>query len=156
MRYLVPGLAAAAMLSLLVAETEATDLTFTGDVTGLCTLALSTPGTLGIDANGDLTSSVGLPSILAVLSIGSNTLTINPPVWNPFASGYTAGVEHKYVSYSGLSGLGIADQAYTESATTRTINTLPLSLLTVNAKISNSLGFVAGHYVMKVVATCAP
>jgi hypothetical protein len=59
------------------------------------------------------------------------------------------------VGYLGLSGLGLANQALTTSVTTRTIGTLPLSLLTMQTRVTNSLGFADGPYSMKVVATCS-
>jgi hypothetical protein len=143
------------LLPLWTLPASAADVTFSGTLTGICTLALSTPGTLGLTAGGVLSSTAGLPAVLAILSIGTNTLTVNPPVWDSTPGGYTAGTEVAEVAYSGLSGLGIANQAFTSTVTTRSINTLPLSLLTMNAQISNSLGFAAGTYEMKVVVTCS-
>lgn len=140
---------------LIVPSASAADVTFSGTLTGICTLALSTPGTLGLTAGGALSSTAGLPAVLAILSIGTNTLTVNPPVWDSTPGGYTAGTEVAEVAYSGLSGLGIANQAFTSTVTTRSISTLPLSLLTMNAQISNSLGFAEGTYEMKVVVTCS-
>jgi hypothetical protein len=144
-----------AFLPLCAAPALSADVTFSGTLTGICTLALSTPGTLGLTAGGVLSSEAGLPALLAVLSIGTNTLTVEPPVWNNTPAGYTPGTEVKQVSYTGLSGLGIADQPFTATTTTRTINMLPLSVLTMNARISNSLGYAAGTYEMKVVVTCS-
>ena len=140
---------------LTAAPASAADVTFSGTLTGICTLALSTPGTLGLTAGGVLSSTAGLPAVLAILSIGTNTLTVNPPVWDSTPGGYTAGTEVAEVAYSGLSGLGIADQPFTPSVTTRPISTLPLSLLTVQAEATNSNGFAAGDYEMKVVVTCS-
>lgn len=153
MRVLRSCLLIAALLT--GAPAQAADVTFTGTLTGICTLALSTPGTLGLTAGGVLSSTAGLPAVLSILSIGTNTLTVDPPVWNSTPAGYTPGTEVAEVAYGGLSGLGIANQAFTSSVTTRSISTLPLSLLTMNAQISNSLGFAAGHYEMKVVVTCS-
>lgn len=144
------------LLALLAAApASATDVTFSGTLTGVCTLALSTPGTLGLAADGSLSTSAGLPATLAILSVGTNTLTVNPPVWVTAADDYTPGAETLEVGYLGLSGLGLADQALTSSVTTRTLSTLPLSLLTMNARASNSNGFAAGDYEMKVVVTCS-
>ena len=138
-----------------IVPAQGADVTFTGTLTGICTLALSTPGALGLTAGGVLSSTAGLPAVLSILSIGTNTLTINPPAWSGTPAGYTAGTEVAEVAYAGLSGLGIADQPFTSAVTTRAISTLPLSLLTMNAQIANSLGFAAGAYQMKVVVTCS-
>lgn len=133
----------------------ATDVTFAGTLSGVCTLGLSTPGTLGLDTEGRLSSAAGLPAVLSILSVGSNTLSIAPPVWVSTAPGYVAGSESFEVAYNGLAGLGIADQAYTDTQTTRSIATLPVSLLTMNARATNSLGFADGAYTLKVVVTCS-
>ncbi|MEO6012662.1 MAG: hypothetical protein ABIQ30_03625 [Devosia sp.] len=138
-----------------VAPASATDVTFSGTLSGVCTLALSTPGILGLAADGSLGTSAGVPAILTILSVGANTVTINPPVWVSTPGGYSAGTEAFQVGYLGLSGLGLADQALTSSITTRTISTLPLSLLTMQTRVTNSLGFAAGAYSMKVVVTCS-
>ncbi|RYE09320.1 MAG: hypothetical protein EOP22_09470 [Hyphomicrobiales bacterium] len=133
----------------------AADVNFSGTLTGVCTLGLSTPGILGLAADGSLSSTAGVPAILTVLSVGTNTLTINPPVWVSPSPNYVAGDETFEVAYAGLAGLGLADQVMTDTVTTRTVNTLPLSLLTMNAKATNSLGFADGSYSMKVVVTCS-
>ena len=80
---------------------------------------------------------------------------MSPPVWVAPAAGYIAGTQEFQVGYLGLSGLGLADQALTDTITTRNISTLPLSLLTMNARVTNSLGFADGDYSMKVVVTCS-
>jgi hypothetical protein len=133
----------------------AADVTFTGTLTGVCTLALSTPGVLGLATDGSLATSAGLPAVLAILSVGANTLTVNPPVWVSTPGTYTAATEEFQAGYLGLSGLGLADQVLTNVVTTRAINTLPLSLLTMNIRIDNSAGFGAGTYQAKVVVTCS-
>lgn len=153
MRNLCFGLGLVTLLA--AGPAAAADVTFAGTLTGICTLALSTPGTLALAPDGSLSSTAALPAILAILSVGTNTLTVDPPVWTETAPGYTPGTETLEVSYSGLAGLGLANQAFTAVRTTRTISTLPLSLLTMNARATNSLGFAAGDYEMKVVVTCS-
>ncbi|HZY69101.1 MAG TPA: hypothetical protein VFE52_10955 [Devosia sp.] len=133
----------------------AADVTFSGTLTGVCTLALSTPGILGLATDGSLSTSAGLPAILAILSIGTNTLTVAPPEWVDSPPDYQPGSESLEVGYQGLAGLGLADQPLTSAETTRTISTLPLSLLTMNARVTNSNGFTAGDYEMKTVVTCS-
>jgi len=146
----VLGLALAAGL-----PAAATDVLFEGTLSGVCTLGLSTPGTLGLDPEGRLSSAAGLPALLTVLSVGSNTLTFDPPVWVDTAPDYAAGTETFEVAYNGFPGVGITEQAYTTAPTSRSIATLPLSLMAVNARVANSLGFAAGDYRMKVVVTCS-
>ncbi|HVY52639.1 MAG TPA: hypothetical protein VHA07_13905 [Devosia sp.] len=137
----------------------ATDVTFQGTLSGVCTLAVPTPGLLGLNASGELTSEppAGLSAIVTVLSIGSNQLTIDPPVWAAATPvGYDATGEDLLVSYLGVGGLSIANQAFTDTQTSVNINSLPLTALTVNAKVTNPNGFAAGNYALKVVVTCAP
>lgn len=133
------------------------DVSFSGTLASSCTLALATPGILGLAADGSLSSAlgVGAPAVLSILSVGTNTLTIDPPVWVSPAPGYDQGTETFEVGYSGLAGLGLADQPLTASVTTRTISTLPLSVLDVSARVTNSKGFASGTYQLKVVVTCS-
>ncbi|MEP7241334.1 MAG: hypothetical protein ABI697_10655 [Devosia sp.] len=132
------------------------DVPFQGDVSGLCALSLPTQGGLVLDSNGDLTSSGTLPGTVTILSVGSNSLSITPPVWVQPAAGYVAGTEHFLVSWLGLAGLGISAQGYTETPAPITIATAPISILTVNAKVTNSSGFAPGTYKLKVTVTCGP
>jgi hypothetical protein len=151
------SLALAVLLAVVpaAAPAGAADVTFSGTLSGTCILSLNTPGVLGMTAGGALSSEAGVPALLAILSVGSNQLTINPPVWEETPALYAPGTELLEVAYSGLAGLGLANQAYTDSLTTRNIGTLPLSLLTMNARASNSTGFVDGDYELKVVVTCS-
>ncbi len=84
-------LAAAAVLLASPVLAATSEVQFQGDVSGLCTLALGITGGLGLDANGDLTSTGHAAGTLVVLSVGSNTLTLDPPVWVTPAANYTAG-----------------------------------------------------------------
>jgi hypothetical protein len=155
MRAFIHGLAVAVALLPLPSLAATSEVQFQGDVSGLCTLALGVTGGLGLDANGDLSSTGHAAGTLVVLSVGSNTLTLNPPVWVSPAATYQAGTEHFYVATSGLAGLGLTDVPYQDTPIVKTISTLPLSVLSVNAKITNTLGFADGTYKAKVVVTCS-
>lgn len=137
------------------APAGAADVTFSGTLNGTCILSLNTPGVLGMNAGGALSSEAGAPALLGILSVGSNELSFEPPVWEETPALYAPGTELLEVAYSGLAGLGLANQTFTDSLTTRNIGTLPLSLLTMHARASNSTGFVAGDYELKVVVTCS-
>jgi hypothetical protein len=137
----------------------ATDVSFQGTLTSVCTLAVPTPGLLGLNANGELTSEppAGLSAIVSVLSIGANRIVVDPPVWaNPPPDGYDATGEDRLVSYLGAAGLSLANQAFTDTQTHVDVNSLPVTALTINAKVANPNGFVAGDYALKVVVTCEP
>jgi hypothetical protein len=133
----------------------ATDVTFSGTLTGICTLAVPTPGTLGLAADGSLGSSAGVPATLTILSVGSNTVTVAAPSWVSTPGGYSATGESLSVAYLGVGGLSVVNQAYTTSSTNFAVSTLPLTALTINAKATNTSGFVAGTHQMKVVVTCS-
>lgn len=149
----------AGLVPALATPAAATDVTFSGTLSSVCTLAVPTPGVLGLDAVGDLTSEppAGVSAIVSVLSIGANRITVDPPVWaNPPPDDYDASGEDRLVSYLGVAGLSLADQGFTDVQTHVDINALPVTALTVNAKVTNPNGFVAGDYALKVVVTCAP
>lgn len=134
----------------------ATDVTFSGTLIGVCTLAVPTPGILALSAAGDLTSSPGgVPAILSILSVGTNNITVKAPTWSAKPVGYDPTGESLAVSYIGISGLSIPDQIYTTQQTSFGVATLPLTLLTLNARARNTNGFVAGYYEMKVQVTCS-
>jgi len=78
-----------------------------------------------------------------------------PPAWVSTPVGYSAVGESLSVAYLGVGGLSVVNQAYTTSTTNFGVSTLPLTALTVNAKATNTSGFVAGTYQMKVVVTCS-
>ncbi len=150
-----PVVLALALLLAAANTARAVDVNFSGTLTGVCTLAVSTPGTLGLAADGSLGSSAGLPAVLSILSVGTNTVTIDPPVWVSTPGTYVASGEIRQVAYFGAGGLSVVNQAYTGAQTTFGISTLPLTLLTINARASNDNGFPAGTYQMKVVVTCS-
>jgi hypothetical protein len=133
----------------------AADVTFQGTLSGVCTLAVPTPGILGLAADGSLGSSAGVPAVLSILSVGSNTVTIEPPEWVSPAVDYESSGETLAVAYFGVGGLSVVNQDYTSVETSFAVSTLPLTLLTLNARVTNPNGFVAGDYAMKVVVTCS-
>jgi hypothetical protein len=137
----------------------AADVTFTGTLSGVCTLAVPTPGTLALNADGTKLGSNqtgGLPATVTILSVGTNTVTVSAPSWVSTPAGYAPSGELLEVSYLGLGGLSLVNQALTDQETDFVVNTLPLTALTVNAQATNANGFADGTYEMKVVVTCAP
>jgi hypothetical protein len=139
----------------------AADVTFSGTVSGVCSLALSTPGTLALSTDGSKLGSQepgGLPALVTILSIGSATVTVDPPTRTAQASTpvpYVATGEVIEVAYQGLAGLSGVTQAYTTSQTSFGVNTLPLTVLQVHNRITNANGFPAGPYATRTVVTCS-
>lgn len=144
---------------ILCGSAAALDVTFTTTLGTECTLALSTPGVLslspGVTALESEIALGGTPAVVAVLSIGNNTLNVAAPTLSA-PVGHDATGQVLEVAYSGAAGLSALNQTYTANPTSVDIGTIPLSLLTVNNRIENSNGFVAGVYQMTTVVTCTP
>jgi hypothetical protein len=142
----------------LTAPAGAADVNFSGTLLGLCSVALTTPGVLALSADGTIFGSEeigGLPAAVTILAVGSYTVTINAPTRIASPGGYDPTGESIEVSYSGLAGLGLINQAYTTGLTTFPIDTLPLSTLVMNNRITNPTGFAAGTYETRTVVTCS-
>lgn len=138
---------------------EATDVTFSGTITGICTLALSLPGTLAMSIDGTKMGSDepgGIPATVAILSVGSNTVSVGAPTRTGSPGAYSPTGESVWVSYVGLGGLSLINHPYDTATSTFGINTLPLSVLSINTRILNAgHGFDAGTYTTRTVVTCS-
>lgn len=142
----------------LVAPAGAVDVNFTGVLASTCALALSTPGLLALNTDGTELGSEevgGLPAVVTILSVGSHTVTVDAPTRTQSPGGYDATSEVIDVSYFGVGGLSAINQAYTSILTTFPVATLPLTVLTMNNRITNPAGFVAGTYTTRTVVTCS-
>jgi len=124
----------------------------------ICTLSLPTGGTLSLSSDGlrlgSEEATVPTPGTLTVLSVGSSTLTVDPPVLTQSPAGYQSAGETREMRYSApLSG---ATQAYTTVSTSFTVpNLINPVLLTLHARITNPAGFAAGTYQARTVVTCS-
>lgn len=151
-------LVAAGVSALLISSATAADVTFSGTLSGVCSLALTTPGTLALSTDGTTLGSEelgGIPAAVAILSIGSYTVTVNAPTRTASPAAYSTSGEAIQVSYLGLGALSLVSQGYTASNTTFSIGSLPLSVLTMNNRIVNPNGFAAGTYTTRTVVTCS-
>jgi hypothetical protein len=134
-------------------QAAGTTVSFTGTIVGSCTLSISTPGTLKLNTGGNMLSSeeVGaLPATVAVIAVGGQpTINFTAPAFTTTPGGYnhTPTVELKYTS------LGGANQAYTTGTSSYTASLL-LDTIVVNAKATDTGGFLAGTYVVGTTATC--
>ena len=130
----------------------ATDVVFTGNVTNTCTLAVPTPGTMTLSADGKTLGSdqtLGVPATVTVLSIGGNTVTLSAPSLTTSPVGYGGG-ETVQMSYSGL-----ASHAYTTAQQSFSVGIIPLTNLVIQMQVLNNSGFVQGTYTAKTVLTCS-
>jgi len=125
---------------------------------GICTLSLSTQGTLTLSSDGQRLGSEEGPSpspgTITILSIGSSTLTVAAPVWAQTPGTYQSGGETFEVRYSApLSG---GTQPYTSSQTSFAIpNLVNPVLLTMHNRVTTTHGFAAGAYLTHTVVTCS-
>ncbi len=140
------------------APARAVNLEFNGTISAICSLAIGVNGTLGLSDDGTVLGSDeagGLPGTVLVLSIGNNTINVDAPQRVSAApSGYNTASEQVEVAYTGLNGLSAIGQGYTNGATSFTAANIPLSTLSVNNRIVNPNGFVAGTYTTQTVVTC--
>ena len=130
----------------------ATDVVFTGNVTDTCTLAVPTPGTMTLSADGKTLGSdqaLGIPATVTVLSLGGNTVTLAAPTLTQSPPGYGGG-ETVQMSYSGL-----ASHAYTTQQQTITLGILPITDLVIYKHAINAAGVIQGTYNAKTVLTCS-
>ena len=130
----------------------ATDVVFTGTVADTCTLAVPTPGTMTLSADGKTLGSdqsLGVPATVTVLSLGGNSVTLSAPSLTASPVGYGGG-ETVQMSYSGL-----ANHAYTTAQQTFSVGIIPLTSLIINMQVINNSGFAQGTYTAKTVLTCS-
>ena len=154
-----PGFVLAAPIALGMASgAAAEDVDFSGTVGTGCTLAVSNNGTLALSTDGQTLGSEetgGTPAVITVLSLGANTLTVNAPSVITSPVGYDNSGETVQVAYVGASGLSAVNQAYTDQTTNQALSVIPLSALTINARIQNAASFAGGAYTVRTVVTCS-
>lgn len=136
----------------------ATDVTFSGTVSNTCTLAVPTPGLLGLSADGKTLGSEetgGLAATVTIVSLGGNTITVAAPTLVTYPGAYTPGGETLSLKYQGQSGLSGVSQAYTSAQTSFGVGILPITNLVVDLKVVDNSGFAQGAYSAKTVLTCS-
>lgn len=137
----------------------AANVNFSGTVLAACSILATTDGLLSLATDGSSLASDnlgGLPGTVTILSIGNSTVDVAAPTRTGQPGDYNASGEAVEVSYFGVGGLAIVNQAYTSSPTSFGIATIPASILTVDNRITNPNGFPAGTYSTQTVVTCGP
>lgn len=145
-------------LAVPLSATQADDIDFNGTLTNECTLALTNAGVLAMSSDGTVLSSQeagGVAAVMTVVSIGSNTLTVNAPTVVSAPGSHNGSGETVEVSYSGASGLSGVSQTMTDQTTNHALGAVPLSALTIHTRITNSNSFAAGDYTIRSVVTCS-
>lgn len=149
---------AASALVVMNGVTFADDVDFSGSLTNECTLTLTTAGSLAMATDGGSMSSTetgGISAVISVLSLGTNTLTINAPSLISTPAGYDSSGEVVEVAYVGAAGLSAISQSMTDQTTNHALGAIPLSALNIDARITNPNGFTAGTYTARAVVTCS-
>ncbi len=155
-RMLVCAAAAAATVLCAVPGHAATNVTFSGTLGLSCTLTLTTPGTLKLSADGTTLGSEqsgGVPAVLSIISVGTNTVTVAAPTLTSSPGGYDPTGQQLEVSYSGLSGLSGVNQSFTPDSSNFPVSVV--AALQVHNHVINTHGFATGTYTTQTVVTCA-
>lgn len=155
--FAVCGLVTAAQTASL-SPVLAADIDFSATLVNECTLALATPGVLALSSSGTTLASTevgGVSAVVTVLSLGTNTLTVNAPTVVASPAEYDDSGETVQVAYTGAAGLSAVTQAMTDQTTTQALGVIPLSALTVDAQVTNANSFAAGDYTVRTVVTCS-
>lgn len=140
----------------------ANDVVFRGDVIAICSILVSTDGTLGINTDGDEISSTGtlggLPGTVTILSIGPNTIDVSAPELTDEPGDYDDTNQVVEVSYEGIdTGLSGISQTWTSADSDFDLTgAISASVLEVNTRVRNEDGFAAGHYEITTEVTCEP
>lgn len=137
---------------------HAVDVTFSGTVAGVCTLALTLPGTLALSMDGTVLGSeepTGVAATMTVLSVGSNTITVAAPTRTAAPGSYVATGEAVWIKYVGLGLLSAVSHGYDSATSSFAIGSVALTTILFNSKITNANGFAAGTYSTRSVVTCS-
>ncbi len=129
----------------------AIDVVFDGIVTNNCILSVDTDGDLGFGTDGTTLSSElgeGRPAIVVVAALGAGPqVTVASPTFTEPAG--QSAPSTPAIRYTSLSG---ANQSYTDQTTTS--SAFLADIYTINARLSNENGFVAGNYSVTTEVTC--
>jgi hypothetical protein len=126
-----------------------------------CALALGTPGTLALSADGTrlASSEGGVAATFTVLNLALDnaTVTVSAPQIVQSPTGFNLGAASAEVAYSGAGLLGSVRQAYTASQTSFDVPGLlsVAALMRIDNRIVSAAGFAAGSYQTRTVVTCS-
>jgi len=132
-------------------------ITFQATLGASCALAVTTPGTLALSSGDTILGSEqtgGTAAVLSIITVGSSTVTVNPPTLTDSPGTYTPTGQQLEYSYTGLSGLGgVSSGGFT--SVSKQFTATVLSALQVQNHIVNAQGFTTGHYATQTVVTCS-
>jgi len=122
-----------------------------------CTLTVNNGGTLALSMDGYTLGSEqpsGTGAAMLIGSLGAATVQIAAPTLIQTPNGYDGTSDVVSIKYAGLGGLNGVAQDYTDVTTSFSIGLLPLTMLTMNARVINPATFDAGTYRLRTVVTC--
>jgi len=133
---------------------RALDVTFTGIVLDTCTIALATPGVMMLSSNGTILGTdqtLGVPATVTVVSIGSNTISLDEPELLTHPGDYVPSNESIEMNYTGLADHPL----FSSLGLNFNLGLVSLTNLFVNLRITDPDGFVQGTYTARTVLTCS-
>ena len=142
------------LLTAIPSPAQAIDVNLGATLVNSCVLALSTTGVMTPSADGTVIGSEQSGGNAAVLSVtalgGFPTISFTAPSLTTSPAGWTSThtAEIRYTSTGG------ANQAYTAGTSSATVSLLR-DTFTVHGRVTSTLGFAAGNYNLRSVATCS-
>ena len=128
-----------------------------------CSLAVSTPGLLGLSMDGTQLSSDATGGVASVMSLSdlnvlsSTTITVSPPTLQTYPAGFAAGAvtgESAFAATWLLTGTSRPYSTTDQSFSVPGVLNLAV-VLTLNNRITSTGGFKQGSYSTQTVVTCS-
>ncbi len=128
-----------------------------------CSLAVGTPGLLGLSMDGTQLASDNVGGVASVLSLSdlnlltSTTITISAPTLQSYPAGFAAGAVVGESAFSATWLLSSTSRPYSTSDQSFTVpGVLNLVVaVTLNNRLTSSGGFKQGSYTSQTVVTCS-
>jgi hypothetical protein len=125
----------------------------------VCVLSLPTAGVLTLSSDGlrlgSEEAAVPTPGTLTVVTIGSATLTVDPPILTQAPAGYQSASETRETRFTAPVTGGSKPYATTPQAIAVPNLLGSAVILTIHNRITNPVGFAAGTYATRTVVTCS-
>ena len=125
--------------------------------THACTLSITNGGAMTLSPSATILGSEesgGVAAALLIASTGAATVQVSAPtlIENPSVYNDTSDVVE--TRYTGAGALNGVVQNYTDTTTSFSFGIIPLSALSMNARITNLNAFAEGTYRVRTVVTC--
>lgn len=155
------GVVAALVLMWGASPVWAVSVVFNGEVADTCDLSLPVPANGMMLMSPDHTilgsDQAGIPVVLTITSIGSNTITVGAPTLTDSPGTYDSSGQSLEIGYTGTGLLNLVNRPMGPGSSTFNAGILgvTLSTIVINARIVNENGFAQGDYQLTSVVTCS-